>query len=138
MRTIQYEQRSEKIQTKTNALNSFFTTENILVNDQEENNIACIIIKLADFARFGHRLGYSTAGTLYYRAPELIVGSRCCHYVNLWARGCLLFEVATSKLLFPVPGGDYTARSAQNRLATIRLPNAGPTAGLKSAKGRRS
>jgi hypothetical protein len=28
------------------------------------------------------------------------------------------------------------ARSAQNRLATIRLPNAGPTTSLKSAKSR--
>jgi hypothetical protein len=27
-------------------------------------------------------------------------------------------------------------RSAQNRLATIRLPNAGPTTGLKSTKSR--
>jgi hypothetical protein len=29
-----------------------------------------------------------------------------------------------------------TTRSAQNRLATIRLPNAGPTTGLKSANSR--
>ncbi len=29
-----------------------------------------------------------------------------------------------------------SSRSAQNRLATIRLPNAGPKTGLKSAKSR--
>ncbi len=32
--------------------------------------------------------------------------------------------------------GSNPARSAQNRLATIRLPYAGPTTGLKSAKCR--
>ncbi len=82
--------------------------ENILINDQGQNNVSSMIIKLADlgFARFGHRLGYSTAGTLYYRAPELVVGSKCCHFVDLWACGCVLFEVATSNLLFPVPSGD--------------------------------
>jgi hypothetical protein len=51
---------------------------------------------------------------------------------------CYLFEVSRANdknILMNFPLQTYVApRSAQNRLATIRLPNAGPTTGLKSAK----
>ncbi len=38
----------------------------------------------------------------YYRAPELILGS---HYydesIDIWAAGCILFEIFTRTSLFP-------------------------------------
>ncbi len=38
----------------------------------------------------------------YYRAPELILGS---HYydesIDIWAAGCILFEMITRTSLFP-------------------------------------
>ena len=38
----------------------------------------------------------------YYRAPELILGTnRYNHSIDIWAAGCILFELMTKRPLFP-------------------------------------
>ena len=38
----------------------------------------------------------------YYRAPELILGSnKYDHSIDIWAAGCILFELLTKRPLFP-------------------------------------
>ena len=40
-------------------------------------------------------------GTLYYRAPELLVGSkRYSNKVDIWALGCIFYFMQTGTLLF--------------------------------------
>jgi len=37
----------------------------------------------------------------FYRAPEAVLGLPCSYAADWWALGCLLFELATGKVLFP-------------------------------------
>jgi serine/threonine-protein kinase SRPK3 len=39
-------------------------------------------------------------GTIYYRAPEVILLSECDNKVDIWAAGCTLLELLTGKILF--------------------------------------
>ena len=39
-------------------------------------------------------------GTIYYRAPEVILLSECDNKVDIWAAGCTLIELLTGKILF--------------------------------------
>ncbi|KAK2080071.1 Cyclin-dependent kinase A-1 [Prototheca wickerhamii] len=75
--------------------------QNLLI-DQSTNTL-----KLADFGlarAFGIPVRAYTHEviTLWYRAPEILLGSR--HYatpVDLWSIGCIFAEMATQKALFP-------------------------------------
>lgn len=68
--------------------------ENILI----KNNIA----KLGDFGStdFEFNLGDFIIGTRNYRAPESLLGMSQTSAIDMWAIGCLLFEIATDELLF--------------------------------------
>lgn len=40
-------------------------------------------------------------GSLYYRAPELLLGTR--HYdfsIDVWSLGCVFYEILTKRVLF--------------------------------------
>lgn len=74
--------------------------DNILVDLQTAS------LKIADFGlakkiSIPHKTLSSKVQTLWYRAPELILG---CHQyslpVDLWAAGCIFFEILTGKVLF--------------------------------------
>ena len=39
-------------------------------------------------------------GTIYYRAPEVILLSECDNKVDIWAAGCTLLELLTGKIIF--------------------------------------
>lgn len=39
-------------------------------------------------------------GTRYYRAPEVILQGECDFKVDIWAAGCVLFELLTGNILF--------------------------------------
>jgi serine/threonine-protein kinase PRP4 len=41
------------------------------------------------------------AGSRFYRAPEAILGGRCCPAWDMWSAACLLFELYTGGPLFP-------------------------------------
>ena len=57
----------------------------------------------------------------YYRAPELILGSN--HYdtsIDIWAAGCMLFELLTSIPLFP---GENEGMQVLEHALIIGMPN---------------
>lgn len=67
------------------------------------------ILKIADFglARiYGndkHRLYSHQVATRWYRAPELLYGSRIyTPSIDMWSVGCILAEMICRKPLFPV------------------------------------
>jgi cyclin-dependent kinase 12/13 len=74
---------------------------NLLINNEG-------ILKIADF---GLAVTYEPAGkqamtsqvvTLWYRAPELLLGAT--HYsigIDLWSAGCILAELLTGKPILP-------------------------------------
>jgi hypothetical protein len=39
-------------------------------------------------------------GTRYYRAPEVILKGECSYSVDIWALGCIFYELLTGRLLF--------------------------------------
>ncbi|KAH0789439.1 CMGC family protein kinase [Histomonas meleagridis] len=69
------------------------------------------VLKLGDFGlarTFEHKGKYSPKViTQWYRPPELLLG--CTEYgpeVDIWSAGCILYEMATSKILFHAKNND--------------------------------
>lgn len=51
----------------------------------------------------------SSFGTRYYMAPEIILMGKCKLPVDIWALGCILFELATGQFLFdPIKDHNFT------------------------------
>ena len=81
-------------------------------------------IKVADFGlarKFGDPLGEMTqlVVTLWYRAPELLLGSK--EYdkpVDMWSAGCIFAELMTKEALFPGRG----EIDQINKASCIRVP----------------
>lgn len=59
-------------------------------------------ISLADFGAFcGEGEEYECEfGTRYYRAPEIILMGKCDYKVDIWAAGCVFYELLTGRILF--------------------------------------
>jgi serine/threonine-protein kinase SRPK3 len=59
-------------------------------------------IKLTDFGFYCHKDQYfhEQFGTRYYMAPEIILMSECSEKVDIWALGCMLYELITGQILF--------------------------------------
>jgi cyclin-dependent kinase 2 len=74
--------------------------QNLLI---DKNNV----VKLADFGlarAFGVPIGIITheVVTLWYRAPEILLGSRTYSTpVDMWSAGCIFAELANNSPLFP-------------------------------------
>lgn len=72
--------------------------DNILVNDKFSK------VKICDFgSAMSHGEVEETPYLVsrFYRAPEVILGLRYDYAMDLWAVGCVIFEVFTGKILFP-------------------------------------
>lgn len=61
-------------------------------------------LKLADFGLAqrtnGEECTRSAVGTPYYLSPETLTSSRCSTKSDIWALGCLLYEVCTGEKPF--------------------------------------
>jgi len=59
-------------------------------------------VSLADFGAFCKEdEDYeSEFGTRYYRAPEILLMGKCDYKVDIWAAGCVFFELLTGTILF--------------------------------------
>lgn len=74
--------------------------DNMLINSQTAT------LKLADFGLskqlfVPHAPLSPQVQTLWYRAPELILGYRSYSFaVDVWAAGCVFFEMLTGRILF--------------------------------------
>jgi serine/threonine protein kinase len=84
--------------------------ENILLtsNGKTERDPMSLVVKIADLGATKvldlseKRMNTPYVVSRYYRSPELILGS---HYydlsIDVWATGCILFELITRTPLFP-------------------------------------
>jgi serine/threonine protein kinase len=59
-------------------------------------------VVLSDFGAWcGEEESYETEfGTRYYRAPEIILNGECRYPVDIWAAGCVFYELLTGRILF--------------------------------------
>lgn len=80
-----------------------------MMDENEENNYLCddkyfdnLQIKLSDFGFYCHKdeFFHEPFGTRYYMAPEIILMDECTEKVDIWALGCMLFELVTGQILF--------------------------------------
>jgi serine/threonine-protein kinase SRPK3 len=64
-------------------------------------------IKITDFGFFCHKEEQfnESFGTRYYMAPEIILMGDCTGKVDIWALGCMLFELLTGEILFDPHSG---------------------------------
>ena len=68
-------------------------------------------IKITDFGFYCHNdeKFNESFGTRYYQAPEILLMGSCTEKVDIWALGCMLFELVTGKILFDPADTDETA-----------------------------
>ncbi len=65
-------------------------------------------IKLTDFGFYCHKDDYfhEQFGTRYYMAPEIILMDDCSEKVDIWALGCMMYELLTGEILFDPHSSD--------------------------------
>ncbi len=66
------------------------------------NHFNNITVKLTDFGFFcKHTEQFNKPfGTRYYMAPEIILMGDCSEKVDIWALGCMIYELLTGEILF--------------------------------------
>jgi NIMA (never in mitosis gene a)-related kinase len=90
--------------------NVFLTHSHVCSNDEERSDVLRrrgreLVLKVADFgvSRILERtssVAKTVIGTPFYIAPELCNGESYGNTVDVWAIGCMIFEVATGKRCF--------------------------------------
>jgi len=67
-----------------------------------------INVKLSDFGFFcKHNEQFNKPfGTRYYMAPEIILMGDCSEKVDIWAIGCMIYELVTGEILFDPHSSD--------------------------------
>ena len=79
-------------------------SKDIIHRDLNPNNIFMnddYNIKIGDFGISKHcKSTNSNVGTLYYKSPELIKGEQYNNSVDIWALGCIIYELFTLKKCF--------------------------------------
>lgn len=84
---------------------SYMHSKKILHGDLKVSNILYIdnAVKIADFgvSRYISKQMISTATTLWYRAPELLLDKRSYGAeIDIWSLGCIAYELICDTLLF--------------------------------------
>ena len=76
--------------------------ENILVNHKEELVTTCAIcdFNLAQDATLLLDYKNTNISTLWYRAPEIYLDIKYSYEIDIWAFGCILYELISKKSLF--------------------------------------
>ena len=72
--------------------------ENIFLNEDNE-------IKIGDFGiskqlEINDRYAYTTIGSNYYMAPEIIKGEKYNNKIDIWSFGCIIYELLTLNICF--------------------------------------
>lgn len=77
-------------------------------------------IKITDFGFFCHNdeKFNESFGTEYYKSPENILHGKCNEKVDIWALGCMLYELVTGNILFD-PDEDERGSITFNHLEMI-------------------
>jgi serine/threonine protein kinase len=95
-------------------IHSDIKPENILLSGN--------IFKIADFglAEWEYCSTSNTTGTRYYRPPEMLLGINATIATDIWAAGCILFELMTGEILFyPRTYESWGISSVEDHLAQI-------------------
>jgi serine/threonine-protein kinase SRPK3 len=80
-----------------------------MMDENDESSYLCddtyienLHIKLSDFGFYCHKdqFFHEPFGTRYYMAPEIILMDECSEKVDIWALGCMLYELITGEILF--------------------------------------
>lgn len=100
----------------------YLHSQNIIHRDLKPSNILVTkdgVLKIADFglARAISPMDFSYSSevvTLWYRAPELLLGNlNYLHEIDIWSFGCIVYEMVTMKPLLP-------GENKQSQLALCR------------------
>ncbi|KAK3701456.1 hypothetical protein QZH41_004062 [Actinostola sp. cb2023] len=89
---------SLKLLKRSGILHADIKPDNILVNDSK------LMIKLCDFGSASFSQDCEITPYLvsrFYRAPEIIIGSKYDYALDLWSVGCTIYELYTGKIMFP-------------------------------------
>jgi serine/threonine protein kinase len=95
---------------KNNIVHRDLKPENILLtsNGRVESDPLNLVVKIADLGATKvldfteKRMNTPYVVSRYYRSPELILGSHYYDFsIDVWATGCILFELITRTPLFP-------------------------------------
>jgi serine/threonine-protein kinase SRPK3 len=83
--------------------------ENKFIDYEYLNNIE---IRIIDFGSIIHKKNFSNdeIQTRYYRSPEIILHLKHGYPCDMWAIGCLIFELITGKILFDPDKDDIRDR----------------------------
>lgn len=78
------------------------------------------IVKLTDFGFYCSKNEQFNEqfGTCYYQAPEIILMGECTEAVDIWALGCMLYELITGTILFESDEDEIIAEN-NNHLGMI-------------------
>ncbi|CAK8698520.1 unnamed protein product [Clavelina lepadiformis] len=89
---------SLKLLKKCNLLHADIKPDNILVSENKS------LLKLCDFGSTSHIADQEITPYLvsrFYRAPEIILGMKYGHGIDMWSVACTIFEIYTGRILFP-------------------------------------
>jgi len=98
-----------------------------MMDENDENQYLCDDsyienphVKLTDFGFYCHKdhFFHEPFGTRYYMAPEIILMDECSEKVDIWALGCMLFELITGQILFD-PHSDSKGSTDYHHLEMI-------------------
>ena len=83
---------------KHNLIHRDLKPENIFINKDNK-------IKIGDFGiskqlNINQKYAFSAIGTNYYMAPEIIKGEKYNNKIDIWALGCIIYELFTFNICF--------------------------------------
>ena len=86
---------------KHNLIHRDLKPENIFINEDNK-------IKIGDFGiskqlKMNEKYANTVVGTNYYRAPEIIKGEKYNNKIDIWALGCIIYELFTFNICFESP-----------------------------------
>jgi serine/threonine protein kinase len=111
------------------------------LNNEEKNNISSEYLEncnvtVSDFGAYckEDESYEGSFGTRYYRAPEIILRGECNYLVDIWALGCIFYELLTGRILFDPEKDSKHSRDEYHLYLINRICGDFPIGFLKKTK----